>query len=290
MKIVAKAPAKINLALDITGKREDGYHTLQTVFQSIDWYDRILVELLPNDDSILFSCSDKALENPKNTAYKAALLFKQTLGTKNGFAVTVEKSIPQQAGLAGGSADAAGVLAALNYLNGSPLSVEELCELGAKIGADVPFCLLGGTALGEDTGVKLTPLPSLASCYIVVVKPNGGVSTPQAYMQWDTAQHVVHPDVSGMCAALKVGDMAGVLERVGNTFEQPLALPHTENICRILKESGAEAACLSGSGSAVFGIFRGVQNAQSSVKQLQTAYPQTRLCRPCDGIILTEVE
>ncbi len=290
MKIVASAPAKINLALDITGKKQDGYHTLQTVFQSVDWYDRISVELLPNRDDVIFSCSDKALETEKNTAYKAAMLFRQTTGIKSGCAVTVEKSIPQQAGLAGGSADAAGVLAALNRLYGCPLSAKALCDLGAKIGADVPFCLLGGTALGEDTGVKLTPLPSLAPCYIVVVKPDGGVSTPQAYERWDIAENVIHPDVSGMCAALTAGDMDGVFCRVSNTFEQPLSLPHTENICHVLKNNGAVAACLSGSGSAVFGIFRGEQDAQNSIRQLQTAYPQTRLCQPCDGIILTEIE
>ncbi len=290
MKIVANAPAKINLALDITGKKQDGYHTLKTVFQAVDWYDRIVVESLPNGEDVVFCCSDKALENQKNTAYKAAMLFRQTVGIKSGCAVTVEKSIPQQAGLAGGSADAAGVLAALNRLYGCPLSADALCDLGAKIGADVPFCLLGGTALGEDTGVKLTPLPALSPCFIVVVKPDGGVSTPQAYAQWDTAETVFHPDVSGMCAALAAGDMDGVFRRVGNTFEQPLCLLHTQNICRILKNSGAAAAALSGSGSAVFGIFRGAQDAQNSVAQLQTTYPQTRLCQPCAGIILTEAE
>lgn len=290
MKMVANAPAKINLALDITGKREDGYHTLQTVFQSINWYDRVSVELLSNSEDVIFSCSDKALETPKNTAYKAATLFRQTVGIKSGCAVTVEKSIPQQAGLAGGSADAAGVLAALNRLTGYPLSSDALCDLGAKIGADVPFCLLGGTAFGEDTGIKLTSLPSLAPCYIVVVKPDGGVSTPQAYARWDTAENVIHPDVSGMCAALTARDMDGVLCRVSNTFEQPLSLPHTENICRMLKSNGAVAACLSGSGSAVFGIFLQPQSAQNSVEQLQKQYPQTRLCQPCEGIILTEVE
>ena len=290
MKIVAKAPAKINLSLDITGKREDGYHTLQTVFQSVDWYDSVSVELLPHREEIVFSCSDKALENSKNTVYKAVTLFRETVGLSNGCAVSVEKNIPQQAGLAGGSADSAGVLAALNQLTGYPLSAEALCELGAKIGADVPFCLLGGTAFGEDTGITLTPLPPLCSCYIVIAKPDGGVSTPQAYARWDTAKEVYHPDVNGMCAALRAGDANGVFDRVGNTFEKPLALPHTESICRILKNNGAEAACLSGSGSAVFGIFRQAQNAQNSVQQLQTLYPQTRLCRPCDGILLKTIE
>ncbi len=290
MKIVAKAPAKINLTLDITGKKQDGYHTLKTVFQSIDWYDRIVVESLPNCQDIVFSCSDKALENPKNTAYKAATLFKESAGIKNGFSVFVEKSIPQQAGLAGGSADAAGVLAALNCLCGFPFSQKKLCKLGANIGADVPFCLLGGTALGEDTGIELTPLLPLPSCYIVVVKPEGGVSTPQAYTLWDTAKEVIHPDTDGMCSALAAGDMDGVLCRVANTFEKPLSLPHTQNICRILKENGAQAAALSGSGSAVFGIFQTVQSAKNGVTQLQKVYSQTKLCKPCEGIILTESE
>lgn len=290
MKIVAKAPAKINLALDISGKKEDGYHTLQTVFQSVDWYDRIEVEWLNDCDDVVFTCSDKALENQKNTAYKAAVLFRQAAGITKGCAVTVQKDIPQQAGLAGGSADAAGTLVALNRLAGSPLSLKALCELGAKIGADVPFCVLGGTALGEDTGIKLTELPSLSSYYIVIAKPDGGVSTPKAYAEWDAQKEVFHPDVAGMCAALKEGDIDGVFGCVGNTFEKPLALPHTEPICRILKENGAEAAALSGSGSAVFGLFRQEKQAQNCVLQLQTNYPQTRLCKPCNGIVLTEIE
>lgn len=290
MKIIALAPAKINLSLDVTGKRADGYHTLQTVFQAIDWYDRIVVESVSERDTLTFSCSDKALETESNTAYKAAMLFQRVTNFSDGISVTVEKSIPQQAGLAGGSADAAGVLAALNALANYPLSEEKLLELGEEIGADVPFCLRGGTALGVGTGTELTPLSPLSPCYIVTAKPQGGVSTPQAYALLDHAKQLFHPDVDGMCAALQAGDADGVFSRVGNSFEQPLALPETEPICRTMREHGAKAAALSGSGSAVFGIFLQKEAARHCADILQKKYPQTRLCQPCSGILLEKIE
>lgn len=289
MKVTALAPAKINLALDVTGKREDGYHSLQTVFQAVSWYDRITVERLRESTDIRFTCSDKTLETAKNTAYRAAELFCHAVGFCGGVAIGVEKCIPQQAGLAGGSADAAGVLAALNELTGKPLSVGALQELGGKIGADVPFCLMGGTALGTGTGTELTPLPPVPF-HVVLVKPEGGVSTPEAYTRLDSALSLFHPDVAGMCAALRAGDSAGVFARVGNSFEAPLALPETAVLCRMLVKNGASAACLSGSGSAVFGLFRTTQTARQCAELLQKNYPQTKLCEPCGGIIITKEE
>ncbi|MBO5928623.1 MAG: 4-(cytidine 5'-diphospho)-2-C-methyl-D-erythritol kinase [Clostridia bacterium] len=290
MKIIVLAPAKINLSLDVKGKRADGYHTLQTVFQAIDWYDRITVETLPERGAFAFSCSDKALETEKNTAHKAAALFRQVTNFTEGISIIVEKSIPQQAGLAGGSADAAGVLAALNALADYPLPEETLWELGAKIGADVPFCLCGGTALGVGTGTELTPLSPLSPCYIVIAKPEGGVSTPKAYALLDSAENLFHPDVDGMYAALQAGDADGVFSRVGNSFEQPLSLPETEPICCTMREHGAKAAALSGSGSAVFGIFSQKEAARHCADILQKKYPQTRLCQPCSGILLEKIE
>ncbi len=290
MQVTVLAPAKINLSLDVTGKREDGYHFLQTVFQAVSWYDRITVEQLHEQSGIHLTCSDKTLQTAKNTAYRAAELFCGAVGLRGGVAVSVEKHIPQQAGLAGGSADAAGVLVALNELTGKPLSPQALLGLGANIGADVPFCLMGGTAYGTGTGTELTPLPPLASCYVVLVKPEGGVSTPEAYARLDNASALFHPDVAGMCGAIRAGDLAGVVARVGNSFQAPLALPETEVLCRTLTQNGAAVACLSGSGSAVFGLFYQQELAQQCAQRLQQKHPQTRFCVPCSGIIIEKSE
>ena len=158
MSVTVLAPAKINLALDVVGRREDGYHLLETVFQTVDWYDRITVEVADKTEVL---CDGGAPQDASNTAYRAAVLFAEYTKRDEQYRVTVEKHIPMQAGLAGGSADAAGTLVALNRLTGADLSVDDLCAIGAKIGADVPFCIRGGTMLGTGTGTDLSPLPAL---------------------------------------------------------------------------------------------------------------------------------
>lgn len=279
MSITVHAPAKLNLALDVTGRREDGYHTLRTVMQTIDWCDTVTVDLTA-DDAIHLSCDGGIPADERNIAYRAAALFRERTGLREGCTVTVRKHIPAEAGMAGGSTDGAAVLKALNELTGSPLSQAELLALAAEIGADVPFCVLGGTALATGMGTELTPLPPLPDCTFVVVKPEGGVSTPEAYRLLDSAPTLLHPDVDSLCAALQSGDLDGVIACMGNSFEALLALPHTAAIVAALKDGGAAHAMLTGSGSAVFGIFKDKAAAEAVAAALQATYPLTRVCKP----------
>lgn len=282
MSIAVKAPAKINLVLDVVGRREDGYHLLQTVFQTVDWYDRITVDFA---DTIQVLCDGGAPQDESNTAYRAASLFLEHTGRQEGYRITVEKNIPMQAGLAGGSADAAGTLVALNRLTNADLSLDTLCELGAKIGADVPFCIRGGTALGTGTGTTLQPLPAFEKGHIVIVKPTGGVSTPEAYRLVDATPNLFHPSVAAFCEALQNGDWAAMTTFVGNSFEQALALPDCLAARERLLQNGAAAACMSGSGSAVFGLFDSENTADKCASAMSQQYAQVCVCRPCAGIV-----
>ncbi len=280
MSVCVKAPAKINLVLDVVGQREDGYHVLQTVFQSVDWYDRITVDYA---DTMCFTCDGDVPQDASNTAYRAALLFAEHIGERAAYRIAVEKHIPAQAGLAGGSADAAGTLVALNYLTGAGLSQEELRALANKVGADVPFCVMGGTAFATGTGEQLTPLKPLDTGCFVIVKPEGGVSTPEAYGWVDTAKAGEHPSAQAFCEALQNGDVAAMAAAVGNTFEKALALPDCLKAKALLEEHGAMAACMSGSGTAVFGWFTERKAAEDCAAALAPLYAQVRVCRPCGG-------
>lgn len=283
MSVTVKAPAKINLVLDVVGRREDGYHLLETVFQTVDWCDRITVDFA---DTTQVLCDGDAPQDESNTAYRAAMLFQEYTARKEQYCITVEKHIPMQAGLAGGSADAAGVLVALNHLTGANLSLDELCELGAKIGADVPFCIRGGTALGTGTGTDLQPLPAFETGYIVIVKPTGGVSTPEAYRLVDGKADLFHPSAHAFCEALKNGDFAAMAASVGNSFEDALCLPDSMTARDRLLKNGAAAACMSGSGSSVFGLFASRDTADACAAAMAQHYAQVRVCRPCAGIVL----
>lgn len=283
MSVSVKAPAKINLVLDVTGRREDGYHLLETVFQTVNWYDRITVAPA---DTMQMLCDGGAPQDDSNTAYRAAMRFREYTGRRDEYRITVEKHIPMQAGLAGGSADAAGVLVALNYLTGAGLSLDELCALGAKIGADVPFCIRGGTALGTGTGTDLEPLPAFDDGYFVIVKPTGGVSTPEAYRLVDAKTDLLHPSASAFCAALRDGNREAMATLIGNSFEAALSLPDCLAARDRLLKNGAAAACMSGSGSAVFGLFWSCESAQACAAAMAQQYAQVRVCQPCGGMVV----
>lgn len=283
MSVTVQAPAKINLVLDVVGRRDDGYHTLETVFQTVDWYDRITVEFA---DTMLLTCDGDAPCDETNTVYRAAMAFNAYTHRTDAYHITVCKAIPMQAGLAGGSADAAGVLVALNRLTGSDLSLDVLCELGNQVGADVPFCVMGGTAFATGTGDILRPLPLLTHGYFVIVKPQGGVSTPQAYRMVDEKPDVLHPSAAAFCRALEAGDTAGMFSAVGNTFEDALAIPSCIRVRDRLLQYGAAAACMSGSGSAVFGWFDNHAVAVQCAQTLADEYEAVRVCQPCSGVIV----
>ncbi len=282
MKVCVKAPAKVNLLLNVVGRRADGYHLIDSIFQAIDWYERVTVE---EAAPLSFHCTGGAPQDESNTALKAARLFAAYTGREACFRITVEKAVPMQAGLGGGSADAAGVLVALNRLTGADLSVETLCAIGEKIGADVPFCIRGGTALGTGIGTTLTPLKALTHGYFVIVKPACGVSTPEAYRLVDNATDAAHPSAMAFVSALEADDHAAMAALMQNTFEGALQLPDCLAAKQQLLAHGAKAACMSGSGSAVFGWFDDQRTAEACAKALAPSYTDTRLCRPCNGVI-----
>ena len=252
----AKAFAKVNLTLDITGRRADGYHTLRSVMQSISLCNRVQVTK-NNSGAVSLMCDDPALPlDEKNTAYRAAQAFLAAINqNKTGLLVTVQKRIPYQAGLGSASADAAGVLAACNALFDFPLSQAALLDLGAQVGADVPFCLMGGTKLAEGIGEILTPLPPCPDCTLLVLHPGEGVSTPEAYRRFDALTSPVSSDCRPMLAALAQEDVWGVATSCGNVFEQCCPVQAVAQMKNALTDAGALGAAMSGSGTAVFGIF-----------------------------------
>ena len=279
MSITVCAPAKLNLSLDVVGVRTDGYHELRSVMQAIDWCDTVTVDFAPDGD-IHLTCDGGIPADERNIAYRAAALFRECTGRDEGYVIDVRKSIPSEAGMGGGSSDGAAVLRALNELTDAGIPQGDLLALASKLGADVPFCLLCGTALATGTGTDLVPLPSLPDCTFVVVKPAGGVSTPEAYRRLDSAPALLHPDVDGMVDALHRGDLSGVARHVGNSFEAPMALPHTDTVTAVMRAHGARAAALTGSGSAVFGLFDDPAAATACAAALTPAFPLTRVCKP----------
>ena len=283
MQITVHAPAKINLTLDIVGVREDGYHLLESIFQAVSVYDTITVKTKWGKSITLVAdgCDCPA---EKNTAYKAAEAFFRYTGLKKGVKITVEKHIPQQAGMGGGSADAAGVLWALNLLFDTRLTVGQLCEIGLTVGADVPFCVLGGTAYVTGIGEGLQPLPPLPDCYIVVAQPEQGISTKEAYAAVDGAEILTRPDNAAAIAALKAGDLHGVCAQAINVFESATTLKGVRNIRRRMEEYGPLCSQMTGSGSCVFAIFADRDSAMDCQLDLQQECPTAFVCRPCNGI------
>lgn len=280
--ITVSAPAKINLALDITGKREDGYHLLETVFQSISVYDKLDISLKENK-GIDLSCSIPWIPcNEKNLAYKAAAAFTEYTGFGKGVKINLEKKIPSQAGMGGGSSDAAAVLKGMNVLAGEPLSSEELCSIAAGLGADVPFFIYGGTAYAEGIGEKLEVLPLLKDVIIVAAKGKGGISTPEAYRRIDALETLTHPKTQELRNALKNGaDKNTLWQYCGNVFEEVTDLKDVADIRSFMLRSGAAFSCMSGSGAAVFGIFNNIDDAKKCRNALQKRYPFAVCCTTC---------
>lgn len=268
MKIAAYA--KINLALDVCGRRPDGYHTVRMVMQRISLCDEIALERA--NQGITLTCSDRALPcDWGNLTYRAAALFLARAGVPGGVTIQLDKHIPSQAGLGGGSADAAAVLRGMDALFQTHLPVETLMEWGLKLGADVPFCIMGGTALAEGIGEKLTSLPSLPRTHLVIIKPDGGVSTPVAYGAIDTQRDVPHADVDGVIAALH--DPQKLAAGMQNVFEAVVVqqMPEIGRCKNRLLELDADGAMMTGTGSAVFGLFSSRAAAQAAYDALQSA-------------------
>lgn len=268
MKITAFAPAKINLFLDIIGRLDNGYHSLFMVMQSVSLGDTVTVEEC-GEKGIFLTCSEKSLPtDEKNIAYKAAKKFFEAVGEEPAVKIHIEKKIPFAAGLAGGSADAAAVLAALNDMHNARFTLNELCKIGLTIGSDVPFCICGGTSLSQNTGGVLSPLESLKDCYIVLAKPECGVSTAEAYSAADSAQ-LYHPDCMRMLDACEKGDFNLMCKYAGNVFEQVIEVPDRVEYKRIMRKYGAALCQMSGSGPTVFAIFEDENSAEKCAAELK---------------------
>lgn len=281
MNVRVEAPAKINLSLDVTGRLPNGYHTVKMVMQTVSLTDT--VEITPAEQlSVRVEGADLTVDE-HNTAWKAVLLYSKKIGVLPHFAVTLHKRIPMQAGMAGGSADAAGVLVGMNALFDNRLSQEELCALGAQIGADVPFCIMGGTMLATGIGTDLETVTPLASCYIVAAKPFCGVSTAAAYAAIDTLPYPEETHSDGVLAALKAADIAQIGNAMHNRFAEVLDIPEVQTLVNALKEHGAVGACMTGSGSAVIGLFTEENTANACVQAITAQCETAVVCRPWQG-------
>lgn len=281
MKVTYDAAAKINLMLDILARLDNGYHSLFMLMQSVDLYDTVTVE---TDDSgaINMTSDEEGIPcDKRNIAYKAADAFFNYTGIKNeGITIHIEKRIPFEAGMAGGSADGAAVIAALNDIYETHLTQQELCRIGLKVGADVPFCLTGGTCLAQNVGEILSPLPALDDCYIVLAKPERGVSTKEAFAAFDTATNIRHLDTCGMLYAASQGDLYEICKRTKNVFEQLIEVPERVPVKSTLNRHGALAACMSGSGPTVYGIFDDESKAQSAAAALKSIVKNIYITKP----------
>lgn len=266
---VRKAFAKINLGLDVLGTLPNGYHEVRMVMQTVDIWDELTFEKTASGIAISTN-SEELPTDGDNLIYKAAGLMMEELGIKGGVNIYLRKNIPIAAGMAGGSADAAAAMRGICELYGLQVEDQRLMELGVRIGADVPYCIMGGTALAEGIGERLTELPSPPDCWLVVAKPDINVSTKYVYEHLDAVGDFSHPDIDGMITALKEGSLEGIVKRLGNVLEQVTveAYPIVDDIKNGLRASGALGTLMSGSGPTVFGIFQDKEQADTAALQL----------------------
>ncbi|GED04113.1 4-diphosphocytidyl-2-C-methyl-D-erythritol kinase [Bacillus atrophaeus] len=257
MRILEKAPAKINLSLDVTKKRPDGYHEVEMIMTTIDLADRIELTEIAEDEVRVASHNRFVPDDQRNLAYQAAKLIKDRYKVKKGVSIMITKVIPVAAGLAGGSSDAAATLRGLNRLWKLNLSVEELAELGAEIGSDVSFCVYGGTALATGRGERIRHISAPPHCWVILAKPTVGVSTAEVYRQLKLDK-VEHPDVNGMIEAIEEKSFQKVCGQLGNVLESVTLDMHPEvaMIKNQMKRFGADAVLMSGSGPTVFGLVQ----------------------------------
>lgn len=262
--IELKALAKINLGLDVLGKREDGYHDVRMVMQTIYLYDNIIMTGTKEPGIRIETNLFFLPVNENNIAYKAAKLLMEEFHIKEGITIKLEKRIPVAAGLAGGSSNAAAVLHGMNRMFQLGLSEKDLMERGVKLGADVPYCVMRGTVLAEGIGEILTPLSPMPKCHILIAKPPISVSTQLVYEKLDSGIIQQHPDIDGIIRGLDQDDIDQVAKSMGNVLENVTILeyPVIDKIKNVMKESGALNAMMSGSGPTVFGIFRDRKSAK----------------------------
>lgn len=279
-----KAHAKINLTLDIIGKRADGFHDMKMIMQSLSLADEITVQPKPTSGTYVETNLDYLPTGDNNLAGKAVATFYKNLNqTPKSYHIKIEKNIPVCAGLAGGSTDAATVLKILNEMENFPYTQEKLCEIGQQVGSDVPFCIISATALAEGKGEILSPLPPLPHCSILLCKPNFSLSTPVLFGKISNMKLSYRPDTDGIIKSIQDQDLKGVSQRLFNVFEEALT-PHQrlciEEIKNTMLDHGALGSSMSGSGPTVFGIFTEESQAKEAAAHLQEDFPETFLTTP----------
>lgn len=275
ISVERNAYAKINIGLDIKKRREDGYHEVYMVMQSIDLYDTITITRR-NSNGIIFTCDDKNLSTGEdNLILKAARLFYETQGITQGVHIHLVKRIPVAAGMAGGSTDAAATLMLLNELFEKHLSKEALMRLGVKLGADVPYCILGGTALAEGIGEKLSVLTPLPDCQILIIKPPIAVSTKYVYETLNVATILHHPNMEAVLQGIERSDISVICENCENILENVTckAFPIVQKIKDFMKKNKALLSLMSGSGPTVFGIYSSLQDSKDAFDLAKKVYP-----------------
>ena len=256
-KIKLKALGKINLGLDVLGRRPNGYHDVRMVMQTVYLYDQILLEKTDKEGISLETNLFYLPVNENNLAYRAAKMLIDEFAIKEGVHISLEKHIPVAAGMAGGSSNAAAVLYGMNRLFQLGLTDQELMDRSVQLGADVPYCIMRGTVLAEGIGEELTPLPAMPKCHVLLAKPPISVSTQKVYEKLDAQEVTKHPDIDGILLGLQTGDLEKITSSMGNVLENVTITeyPQIERIKDVMKEEGALNAMMSGSGPTVFGIY-----------------------------------
>lgn len=261
------APAKLNISLDITGVDEKGYHLLDMIMQTVSVFERIT---LTRQDSITMTSNAKFIPtDDKNIAVKAAVKFFEYTGINGGVHIHIKKTVPIKAGMAGGSADAAGVIVGLDYMYGTKLTLDQLCEIGLKCGSDIPFMLHGGTKRIQGTGDVILPAPKMPLCHFVICMPQKGVSTPQAYANYDSMGIKTPVETDKLVSAMKSGDLAGIAKYMANDLEKAAGSDETQPIKEKLLQLGAIGSMMTGSGAAVYGIFDSEEKARQAAETLK---------------------
>lgn len=266
-----RAYAKINIGLDVLRRRPDGYHEVKMIMQTVGIYDDLLIEKCEKPGIFLQIDKEELPTDQNNLIYKAAQLLLTEKKIQEGVRISLTKRIPIAAGMAGGSSDAAAALRGMNELFNLGYQTQELQKIGVKLGADIPYCIVGGTMLSEGIGEILTPLPTPPGCTLVIAKPDINVSTKFVYENLHADTLSYHPDIDGMIKALREGSLKGITDRLGNVLETVTTreYPVIEEIKKLMRENGAENALMSGSGPTVFGIFTQEKKAQKAARQLR---------------------
>ncbi|MDO5601808.1 MAG: 4-(cytidine 5'-diphospho)-2-C-methyl-D-erythritol kinase [Oscillospiraceae bacterium] len=282
--VLISAPAKLNLTLEVTGKLENGYHTLDMLMQTVDLCEKIIVTKAEGITVHCIGSDGEPLDgipaDRHNTAFKAAMLFFEAAEVGGGAKIDITKEVPVGAGMGGGSADAAGVLAGLNELYGRPLTQERLLRLGKQAGADVPFALTGGTARVRGIGEQIEAVKAPPACVFCVAMPPKGCGTQEGYAKYDALGGGEKPDNGAAVAALEKNDLAALCGQMKNELEKPCATEETAKLTALLRENGAMAALMTGSGAAVYGVFADQQAASRAARAVPPSLASVRVLHP----------